>query len=600
MSRLDQHFKESLKNLPDRKLSWFADRRIKSRLKRRFAELNGRSSWMLSIQQLAAVPVALMLMVVSTTSYAFYSPTVVRGDALYTVKSTLETWMYPSGSEDRIAYHLWLSDRRYDEVREILKRRGETNFAAFIPAAHAADEGLSELDKILLETLQRASKNVETAFVISDEIREVKKVVVVKEKIKEKMTKQKQFFAEMKPVFEKMDTLEKPLVVVEQTLLSVPQNISQDEIADDENQALLDAESRIDTASSLGSDRAEEESLLVSPNENALSNENDVLEVALPEVMQMASIADFFDEQLTLQDELLDQMEKTVAVAEEVRADEVVGASVAYVMKSKVREMKKLPSELLTDFDEDGNDALLKLAKVVHEKERAKLDEILVAQELVQQENMALTNEREIVELEVLREDSELEESDLLLENELQDQGTEIAASSDIVSERAKVLAPVVKTDGVVSESNLLTDSFPENDALLSEMMDRAESMLAQPLEDLVAVEENSLTKSDMANEMADLTADIDVSATVSEIIDLPVVDESEKDECTVKAEEICGEKGEECVKEQKEKCEEEKNMDIIENTVKEEADVIPSKTSLEEKEVQDEALLLEQSVLSE
>lgn len=560
MSRLDQHFKESLKNLPDQKLSWFANWKIKRRLKRRALELSGRSSWLLSVQQLAAVPVALVLMVLSTTSYAFYSPAVVRGDSMYVVKSTLETWMYPDDSEDRVVYHLWLSDRRYDEVREILKRKGETNFAAFIPAVQAAEPPsplergnkteLGELDRILLETLQRASKNVEVAFVISDEIREVKKVAAVKEKIKEKVAKQKVFFHEMKPVLAKMEKpREERLARIEQDegLKRIEVIGTIDEEGRGENDQSLDfstelkardgfsesPEFRSNVPSTVGrrddlSNQGSTSELGVDSSFKGLGVEQDAQnneELVVPEVVQVASIADFFEDQLNLQDELLDQMEKTVAVAEEVKADEVVGASVVTVMKSKVREMKKIQSELLADLDEDGNDEVLKLAKVVHEKKKKEMEEVLIAQD--------------DLGLEGADEDNHAEEPEDAQDEALStEEGTEIASVSDPVTKKARIMAPAVQSD-----TSVMIDPLADQDDMVNEMLEMAETMMmVQPAND----------------------ASLAPSSEIVDIVDdaLSVSDDQLRDECIALAEKVCGEKGETCVKEEVEKCEREEGAE--------------------------------------
>ncbi|MGE3279117.1 MAG: hypothetical protein AB7J40_05040 [Candidatus Altimarinota bacterium] len=214
MSLVDKPFKEAIRELPTKKLSWWADRRIKKMLRYRAAELEGRSLWLWGFaKQLVAVPVAFAVFVTALGGYAYSSPTVVRGDMLYAMKTTVEDYRYPreGTSEDRITYHLWLSERRYDEVDEILRRLGKEPLV-LIPAARASngvEEGLSELDQILLETLQSATQHVDYAFLISDEIREVERVKVVTTQIQQTLEKQKTFLEKATPVLKEVKLRER-------------------------------------------------------------------------------------------------------------------------------------------------------------------------------------------------------------------------------------------------------------------------------------------------------------------------------------------------------------------------------------------------------
>lgn len=219
MNLIDQHFEEALRDIPQKKLSFWANRRIRKQMKQRYYELEGRPLWLIFLPRLVAVPVALMLVVTTTAAYGFYSPTIIQSDWLYRVKERGEVWLYPTDKEpeERISYHLWLSDRRYDEVREILRRKTGQEIV-FVPnaKAHGNGDGHDEesgdpLDAILQSTLQRAAENVETAFVIAEEIREVPRVAKVKEQITIAVEKQQQWLQKAKPVLAQVQ-LRKPQI----------------------------------------------------------------------------------------------------------------------------------------------------------------------------------------------------------------------------------------------------------------------------------------------------------------------------------------------------------------------------------------------------
>lgn len=213
MSLVDKPFKEAIRALPTKKLSWWADRRIKKMLRHRVAELEGVNVWTDFFKRFVAVPMALVLLITVTGGYVYASPSVVKGDLFYSVKTTIEQSRYPRNgtSEDRIAYHLWLSERRYAEVNEILSRLGKAPLV-FIPAARAVEPTGSaddELHQVLLETLQDATQQVDYAFLISDEIRDVQRVKVVKEQIRTSLEKQRDFVKQVTPVLKEVKLLQK-------------------------------------------------------------------------------------------------------------------------------------------------------------------------------------------------------------------------------------------------------------------------------------------------------------------------------------------------------------------------------------------------------
>ena len=210
MSLIDQHFEEALQGLPEQKLSWRANRRIRKMLTSRAREMEGRMSWSAILQRLIAVPVALVLILASTGTFAFYSPGVVRGDFLYPVKPAVEQLLYPEegSSEERVTFHLWLSDRRFSEVNEILRRLGKQS-VALIPAVLA--EGLEQngsgndsLDQALTDTLENALQNEDYALLISGEIQDTDRLKAVHGQIRSSIEKHKAFVETFSPLLLKV------------------------------------------------------------------------------------------------------------------------------------------------------------------------------------------------------------------------------------------------------------------------------------------------------------------------------------------------------------------------------------------------------------
>lgn len=205
MSLVDQHFKDALKKLPTKKLSWQADRRIKGLIRQRVKEMQGSPlPFWRTLQRMIAVPVALALVLVSTAGYAHSSPSVAQGDLLYPIKSELENWFYPDGgtSEERVAYHLWLSDRRFDEAKELLSRRTSGAVASVV---YAQQEGESAtIDDFIVKTLKAASQHVEYAFLLSDEVREVERVENIKGQIRQTIENQKGVLQEISPALKEV------------------------------------------------------------------------------------------------------------------------------------------------------------------------------------------------------------------------------------------------------------------------------------------------------------------------------------------------------------------------------------------------------------
>lgn len=210
MNLVDQHFKDALRELPEKRMSWLKSRHTRKMLVQRARELDGRTPVWLFLQRLVAVPMALMVLLTGTAGYGYASPSVVKGDFLYPVKTTFEGYLYPTDgtSEERVTYHLWLSERRYAEVDEILQRLGKTPIA-FLPAAYAQESGVNVLDAILLETLQSATQHVDYALLISGEIRDVERVKMVREQIQSTVVQQQAFVKKSAPALKSVKLLQK-------------------------------------------------------------------------------------------------------------------------------------------------------------------------------------------------------------------------------------------------------------------------------------------------------------------------------------------------------------------------------------------------------
>ncbi len=213
MNLLEQHFEEALRDLPKKKMSFMADFRLKRRLKRATRELAGVSPFMMVIRQLVAAPLAAFLLLFAVSAYAYESPAVVQGDLLYPVKDKLETFFYPASAapEQRMDYHLVLSDRRYDEVNTILARREGENLSWIQPAL--AEDGAvstSALDGILVETLNRATEQVDLAFLVADETKDPTRLKAMKETIEGRIVRHKDFFQKSGPLLQKVKLQKKP------------------------------------------------------------------------------------------------------------------------------------------------------------------------------------------------------------------------------------------------------------------------------------------------------------------------------------------------------------------------------------------------------
>lgn len=232
MNLVDQHFKDALRELPEKKMSWLKSRRTRQMLVQRARELDGRTPIWLFLQRLVAVPMALMVLLTATAGYGYASPSVVKGDLLYPFKTSFEGYLYPTQgtSEERVAFHLWLSERRYAEVGEILQRLGKSP-VAFVPAAYAQESGVNPLDAILLETLQSATQHVDYALLISGEIRDVERVKAVREQIQSTVVQQQAFVKKAAPALKSVKLQQKkksrikkavPAPAVDTFSLSIP------------------------------------------------------------------------------------------------------------------------------------------------------------------------------------------------------------------------------------------------------------------------------------------------------------------------------------------------------------------------------------------
>lgn len=100
---------------------------LKNRLRKRFCELTDASSFELFVRQFRYAIATSMALVVAVTSsgYAYASPSVAHGDILYPIKRTLESVRLSAmiSSEKRAIYIARLSDRRAEEAVHLMTVR---------------------------------------------------------------------------------------------------------------------------------------------------------------------------------------------------------------------------------------------------------------------------------------------------------------------------------------------------------------------------------------------------------------------------------------------------------------------------------------------
>lgn len=211
MTDIDRQNEMVLKKLPLQRLSSDADRLIRRKLSSLAVELGYKKRDWGFLQRLIAVPAAFALLLASTVGYAATSDSVVSGDMLFSVKVMVEDVLYPEtgSAEKRIAYHLWLSDRRYAEVFELLKRRSfaERKPLVFLPNAEAAGTN-SVLDRALQLTLRAAHRNTEAAVEISTEIADISRLKAVHLDIQQTVTRQKVALEQLAPVLQAIEVIE--------------------------------------------------------------------------------------------------------------------------------------------------------------------------------------------------------------------------------------------------------------------------------------------------------------------------------------------------------------------------------------------------------
>jgi hypothetical protein len=515
MSLIDKHFKDALKNLPEQKLSWATDRALKKSIRQRASELDGKKPFWMAFRRFVAAPVAFALLLVSTGGYAYVSPSVVQGDLLYPVKTELENRFYPQSgtSEERVAYHLWLSERRYAEVQEILERRESGKKMASVVFA----QGLTNdpLDDILVQTLQRATQHVEYAFLVTDEIKEVEKVKSVKEKIKITLETQKKVLEEVAPVLEEVKFLEKPKArqksIKEEV---VPRVIAEAMDAGDVNLEDLP----VSVESSIGSRSVPVESVDEFVEEGIAKEDlpKEFLELALPpelestmiEIEVLADIddaADFLLDRLAFQEDLLESMDEAVEEAEILGVTEVeleVAEELEIIAEAEVKDAAVFGEALASHYEKEQEQL---------QEELEKLDEILIA---------STDDGKELQEFEELEE---VDAEDLEDLNELKDLKDHKDGEDEKEEEEEVIIAAV---DPVV-EDDLVEEEDEEND---SEKKVEEEEVVS-----IVAVEE--LPEEAEAEE--ELGEEVSIAAVEVEVLeDEDVVDpEPEAEKGTEEAE---------------------------------------------------------------
>lgn len=387
MDLVDKPFKEALRELPIKRLSWWTDRGIKKMIRQRAMELEGRTDWSLFFKQLVAVPAAFVILITAVGGYAYASPTVVKGDFLHGVKTKIEVAQYPreGSSEERIAYHLWLSGRRYAEVNEILKRLGKTPLA-FIPGAFASNGVVvsvdEELSQFLLETLQDATQHVDYAFLISDEIRDVGRVKAVREEIRGSLEIQNELVKKVVPALKELKMKEKRAPRVKgggkfkvQSSLRGGQAKFKEEIEENVIEE-VSVDEQIDEIQ-----QEEQVPVLVEPE----------LEESVDEQPQeeLADLGSFLEDRLAFQDGVLDQIDEAVLFAD-TNGNAVVQMSA--VIDSVAQEQET----------EVSTDDLFREALAIHYE---------FTQELLEGDLRALEEEQLIAEVPEVSEVAEVESS---------------------------------------------------------------------------------------------------------------------------------------------------------------------------------------------
>jgi hypothetical protein len=382
MSLIDKHFKEALKNLPEKKLSWAADRHIRKSIRQRASELDGKQPFWMYLKRFAAAPVALALLLVSTGGYAYVSPSVVQGDLLYPVKTELENRFYPEdgSSEERVAYHLKLSQRRYAEVQEILDRRSSGKKTASL--VYAQGITVDPLDDILVKTLQRATQHVEYAFLVTDEIKEVEKVKIVKAEIKKTLESQREVLKEVAPILEEVKFLEKPKARQKTVKEEIVPKVIADAIdsgtvnSDDPSEALI-AESR--SVPEFPDDALVEvspkddlsdgfEEFIVPPTLDAA-----MVEIVIEVEQDLDDAAEFLLDRFAFQDELLESMEDAIEEAEVLGIAELeldVTEELEIIVEAELSKDAVFVEALAVHYEQE---------QIQLEEELEKLDEILIA-----------------------------------------------------------------------------------------------------------------------------------------------------------------------------------------------------------------------------
>lgn len=542
MNLVDQHFKDALRELPERRMSWLKSRRTRRMLVQRARELDGKTPIWLFLQRLVAVPMALMVLMTATAGYGYASPSVVKGDVLYPVKSAFEGYLYPTQgtSEERVAFHLWLSERRYDEVDEILQRLGKAP-VAFVPMAYAQESGLNPLDAILLETLQSATQHVDYALLISDEIRDIERVKVVQQEIKKTVEKQQNFVKKSASVLKEVKLQQKKRSRVKPTP-PAPQmkEMAERVVASPVPSEALQPASETATAFSLQAET------MVEPSQDSFQLQEADLEDA----------SSLIENIVGFQAGLLEEMETKVAEASstgEVAVDLDLNAAFA-----------QLPDE------QEVNDDLFRTALTVHYEEKKKvlsneieeIGQVLIAQ----QESVSPAPSDVVAPPEMVAEESAeisessppetasnppeeavvTDESSVALSNENPVEGEEPTVAPTLeplaVSE---VLPPVV--DDAVSEtavSNTSVSSETVVDPTTESEAVQTEPVVAEP-------------------EAAALSVEAPVSIP-SEGAESVVVTAEKKDECQVTAELKCQQRDNvaRCIEKTKTECEQQREKE--------------------------------------
>jgi hypothetical protein len=432
-----------------------------------------------------------------------------------------------------------LSERRYDEVNEILSRLGKAP-VSFIPAAHAAN-GSDELSRILLETLQSASQHVDYAFLISDEIRDVEKVKAVNVQIRGSLEKQRTFLEKSAPLLKEVKLQEtrksrvrklKPQPVVETVLepSAVSETVPVDVLPPPENVQIEPVQN----------------DQIVQNDELALTTLEETLPVVEEDLYEDVDLDDagsFIEDRLLFQNELLQKIDEVL-----VDADSNGNARVrlTVVLEPLVKH-------------EDASNGFFKEALTVHYQN---------TQKILESELRELDEENVSVQIPIDEDTIPPSEADPLVPSVPEptavageDSSVDVTSDQDVglASEVPPVLPSVrekLPTEEVLERAlNTTPSKAPETDPVIP----RVEVPVKVPA---VVTPTPAITVPEKKPEVLPEPVKEVIPAPVETPVVVPVVDEKPKSVCEIKAESVCASAEKNCLENAPKECEDQQKKE--------------------------------------